>query len=60
MRVKMILPALTETQSPFWRPIKYSLFPPVLAEKHIRSILQENVHGFRTDGQVGLIRQGSG
>ncbi len=29
MRVKMILPALTESESPFWRPIKYSLFPPL-------------------------------
>ncbi len=29
MRVKMILPALTEAHSPFWRPIKYSLFPPL-------------------------------
>ena len=29
MRVKMILPALTEAESPFWRPIKYSLFPPL-------------------------------
>jgi radical SAM superfamily enzyme YgiQ (UPF0313 family) len=25
----MILPALTEAKSPFWRPIKYSLFPPL-------------------------------
>src|SRR3954465_1998354 len=29
VRVKMILPALTEATSPFWRPIKYSLFPPL-------------------------------
>src|SRR5881398_1798562 len=29
MNVKMILPALTEATSPFWRPIKYSLFPPL-------------------------------
>lgn len=29
MRVLMILPALTEAKSPFWRPIKYSLFPPL-------------------------------
>ncbi len=29
MKVKMILPALTEANSPFWRPIKYSLFPPL-------------------------------
>ena len=28
-RVKMILPALTEATSPYWRPIKYSLFPPL-------------------------------
>ena len=29
MKVKMILPALIEAKSPFWRPIKYSLFPPL-------------------------------
>jgi radical SAM superfamily enzyme YgiQ (UPF0313 family) len=29
MKVKMILPALTEATGPFWRPIKYSLFPPL-------------------------------
>jgi len=29
MKVKFILPALTEAESPFWRPIKYSLFPPL-------------------------------
>jgi radical SAM superfamily enzyme YgiQ (UPF0313 family) len=29
MRVKMILPALTEAKSPLFRPIKYSLFPPL-------------------------------
>jgi radical SAM superfamily enzyme YgiQ (UPF0313 family) len=29
MNVKFILPALTEAHSPFWRPIKYSLFPPL-------------------------------
>jgi radical SAM superfamily enzyme YgiQ (UPF0313 family) len=29
MRVKLILPALTEATSPFFRPIKYSLFPPL-------------------------------
>ncbi len=29
MKVKMILPALTEAKGPFWRPIKYSLFPPL-------------------------------
>jgi radical SAM superfamily enzyme YgiQ (UPF0313 family) len=29
LRIKLILPALTEATSPFWRPIKYSLFPPL-------------------------------
>jgi radical SAM superfamily enzyme YgiQ (UPF0313 family) len=29
MKVKMILPALMEAESPYWRPIKYSLFPPL-------------------------------
>src|SRR5512139_3336923 len=28
-RVKLILPALTEATGPFWRSIKYSLFPPL-------------------------------
>lgn len=27
--VKMILPALAEAENPYWRPIKYSLFPPL-------------------------------
>src|SRR5262245_66507591 len=29
MKVKMILPALTEAVSPYFRPVKYSLFPPL-------------------------------
>jgi radical SAM superfamily enzyme YgiQ (UPF0313 family) len=29
MKVKLILPALTEATSPFFRPVKYSLFPPL-------------------------------
>ncbi len=29
MKVKLILPSLTEAKSAFWRPIKYSLFPPI-------------------------------
>ena len=29
MRAKLVLPALTEAKSPFFRPIKYSLFPPL-------------------------------
>jgi hypothetical protein len=29
LEVKFLLPALTEAASPYWRPIKYSLFPPL-------------------------------
>ncbi len=29
IRVKFILPALKEATDPYWRPIKYSLFPPL-------------------------------
>src|SRR5215831_7147855 len=29
LRTKFILPALTEATSPYFRPIKYSLFPPL-------------------------------
>jgi radical SAM superfamily enzyme YgiQ (UPF0313 family) len=29
MKIRMILPALTEANSPLFRPIKYSLFPPL-------------------------------
>jgi len=29
MRVKPIVPAVTGASSPFFRPIRYSLFPPL-------------------------------
>ncbi len=29
MRVVMVLPALTEATSPYFRPVKYALFPPI-------------------------------
>lgn len=29
LKVKMILPSLDEAKSPYWRPVKYSLFPPL-------------------------------
>src|SRR3954465_13114396 len=29
LRVRFILPALTEATSPYWGPVKYSLFPPL-------------------------------
>ena len=41
MKVKMILPALTEAKSPLFRPIKYSLFPP-LGLATLAAFLDEN------------------
>ena len=29
MRIRMYLPALVEARGPLWRPLKYSLFPPL-------------------------------
>jgi len=29
MDIKFILPALVEAEDPAWRPVKYSLFPPL-------------------------------
>jgi radical SAM superfamily enzyme YgiQ (UPF0313 family) len=53
LRVRFILPALTEATSPHWRPIKYSLFPPLglatlaayLAPDDEALILDEHVEG---------------
>ena len=41
MKVKMVLPALTEAKGPFWRPIKYSLFPP-LGLAHLAAYLPDD------------------
>lgn len=49
MKVKMILPALTEAESPFWRPIKYSLFPPLG--------LATLAAFFRDDDEIELVDQ---
>lgn len=51
LRVRLVLPALTEATSPFWRPIKYSLFPPLglatlaayLAPDDVAEIVDEHV-----------------
>ena len=51
MHVKLILPALTEATSPHFRPIKYSLFPPLglatlaayLEPGHTAEIVDEHV-----------------
>lgn len=63
MRVKMILPALTEATSPLFRPIKYSLFPPLglatlaayLGPDVEVSIHDEHVEPLRLDDEPDLV-----
>jgi radical SAM superfamily enzyme YgiQ (UPF0313 family) len=63
MRVKMILPALTEATSPFWRPIKYSLFPPLglatlagyLRDEDAVEIQDEHVERLNLDDAPDLV-----
>ena len=51
MRVKFILPALTEAKSPFFRPIKYSLFPP-LGLATLAGYLRDDDHATLADEHV--------
>jgi radical SAM superfamily enzyme YgiQ (UPF0313 family) len=63
MYIKMILPALTEAISPFWRPIKYSLFPPLglatlagyLPENWDVDIQDEHVERLRLDDNPDIV-----
>jgi radical SAM superfamily enzyme YgiQ (UPF0313 family) len=51
---KFILPALTEATSPFWRPIKYSLFPP-LGLATLAAYLDPGVRATLQDEHVELL-----
>ena len=63
MKVKFILPALTEAKSPFWRPIKYSLFPPLglatlaafLSPDDEPELVDDHVEILRTDDRPDLV-----
>src|SRR5881398_3376057 len=63
LQVKFILPALTEATSPFWRPIKYSLFPPLglatlaayLAPEDRAVIVDEHVEPLTVDDSPDLV-----
>lgn len=63
MRVKMILPALTEAVSPFFRPIKYALFPPLglatlaayLSDSDEIDLQDEHVERLRLDDEPELV-----
>ncbi len=57
MHIKFILPALTEARTIYWRPIKYSLFPPLglatlagyLREDDEAEIVDEHVESLNLD-----------
>jgi radical SAM superfamily enzyme YgiQ (UPF0313 family) len=63
MKVKFILPALTEATSPYFRPIKYSLFPPLglatlaayLSPADSAEIVDEHVQPLRLDDRPDLV-----
>jgi len=63
LRAKFILPALTEATSPYWRPIKYSLFPPLglatlaayLSPNDRAEIVDEHVERLTTDDVPDLV-----
>jgi radical SAM superfamily enzyme YgiQ (UPF0313 family) len=63
VKVKLILPALTEATSPLWRPIKYSLFPPLglatlagyLSGEDDVEIQDEHVEPLRLDDNPDLV-----
>ncbi|MCL2716821.1 MAG: cobalamin-dependent protein, partial [Alphaproteobacteria bacterium] len=63
LRVKFILPALTEAKSPFWRPAKYSLFPPLglatlaafLSPDDEAELVDDHVEKLATDDTPDLV-----
>jgi radical SAM superfamily enzyme YgiQ (UPF0313 family) len=55
MLVKFILPALTEATSPLFRPIKYSLFPP-LGLAGLAAYLSPDDHAVIVDEHVETLR----
>jgi radical SAM superfamily enzyme YgiQ (UPF0313 family) len=63
MKFKFILPALTEAESPFWRPIKYSLFPPLglatlaglLADEDEAEIVDQHVQPLSLDDAPDVV-----
>ena len=58
-----MLPALTEATSPCWRPVKYSLFPPLglatlaayLRPDDEATIVDEHVQPLRHDDRPDLV-----
>src|SRR3954469_60983 len=59
LRVRFILPALTEATSPYWRPVKYSLFPP-LGLATLAAYLRPDDEATIIDEHVEPLRGGEG
>jgi radical SAM superfamily enzyme YgiQ (UPF0313 family) len=63
MNVKLILPALAEAKGPYWRSIKYSLFPPLglaslaahLGPDDQVSLVDEHVEPVLTDDRPDVV-----
>src|SRR5689334_544456 len=63
LKAKFILPSLTEATDPYWRPIKYSLFPPLglatlaayLDPDDTAAIVDEHVMPLHTDDSPDLV-----
>ena len=63
MKIKFILPALAEAESSFWRPIKYSLFPPLglatlaafLSEEDEAEIIDQHVQKLKLDDNPDIV-----
>lgn len=63
MNIKFILPALLEAKNPFWRPIKYSLFPPLglatlaayCSEQDDIELVDEHVEALSTEDYPDLV-----
>ena len=63
MKIKFILPALTEAESSFWRPIKYSLFPPLglatlaafTSEEDEAQIVDQHVQKLNLDDEPDIV-----
>lgn len=63
MKIKLILPALDEAKSPLWRPLKYSLFPPLglatlaghIGPEHEVELVDQHVETLRWDDQPDLV-----
>src|SRR3954468_6855351 len=59
LRVRFILPALTEATSPYWRPVKYSLFPP-LGLATLAAYLRPDDEATIVDEHVEPLRESEG